>query len=398
MVEAHTCAERVIRPMDSFFTRFKNPLVLITIMLVQIIALALQVPRQAEDTHPGSRPDGPKVSLLRYWTVSIVTPLERLTHGTFTGSRNLWSNYINLRHTREQNEQLKQEVSRLRIEQDQFAEDAAQGRRLQALLAFKQQYIAATVAAQVIGTSGTDRSDVVYLDKGSADGLKPDQAVMTPDGVVGKVRDVWPHSAQLLLINDAASGAGVVLVSSRIRGILRGTADGRVQINNLTQDSRIKVGEQVVTSGGDRVFPRGLPVGEIQSIVPDPQHQPYTAITIKPYANLLRLEEVLVITATQSDLPTLAQQDAAQAEATAADNKRAADLIADKLPSIHTDANKPTDPNATATETTIGGLPGIPNSGLPKTTPAAHPDKYSPGTTPSAEDLKPGAPATPPKP
>ena len=384
--------------MDSFFIRFKNPLVLITIMLVQVIALALQVPRQAEDTHPGSRVDGPKVSLLRYWTASVVTPFERITHGTFVGSRNLWSNYIYLRHTREQNDQLKLEVARLRLEQDQFAEDAAQGRRLQALLAFKQQYIAATVAAQVIGTSGTDRSDVVYLDKGSADGLQPDQAVMTPDGVVGKVRDVWPHSAQLLLINDAASGAGVILAPTRIRGILRGTADGRVQINNLTQDSRIKVGDQVVTSGGDRVFPRGLPVGEIQSILPDPQHQPYTAITIKPYANLLRLEEVLVITATQSTLPTIAQQDAAQAESAAAENKRAADLIAEKLPSLHDNSTtKPSDssaPNAPPAETTIGGLPGIPNSGLPKPVPTLHPDKYSPGTTPSAEDLKPGAPAT----
>jgi rod shape-determining protein MreC len=219
---------------------------------------------------------------------------------------------------------------------------------------------------------------------------------MTPDGVVGKVRDVWPHTSQLLLINDVASGAGVILVPSRIRGILRGTANGQVQINNLTADSRIKIGDQVVTSGGDRVFPRGIPVGEVQSIAPDPQHQPYTAITIKPYANLMRLEEVLVITGTQSNLPVAAQQDAAQAEAAAAENKRAADLIAEKLPSIHPD-NKPDtadakSPDAPA-ETTIGGLPGIPNSGLPRTTPALHPDKYSPGTTPSAEDLKPGAPA-----
>jgi rod shape-determining protein MreC len=378
--------------MDSFFIRFKNPLVLIAIMIVQIIALAVQVPRQADDLSVG-RPDGHKVSLLRYWAVSVVTPFERVTHGGGLSIRHLWSGYVDLRHTRQQNEQLKLEIVRLRQEQDAFAEDAAQGRRLQALLAFKQQYISTTVAAQVIGTSGTDRSNVVYLDKGSEDGLKAEQAVMTPDGVVGKLRDVFPHTAQLLLINDATSGAGVIVVPSRIRGILRGVANGQMQINNLTQDSRLKVGDQVVTSGGDRVFPRGLPIGEVTSIVVDPQHQPYTAITIKPYANLSRLEEVLVITGTQSTLPAVAQQDAAQAEAAAAENKRAADLVAERLPSLHEDsAAKPGEPPA---ETTIGGVTGVPNSGLPKPQPALRPDKYSPGATPPATELQPGAPRKP---
>ena len=167
-----------------------------------------------------------------------------------------------------------------------------------------------TVAAQVIGTSGSERSHVLYLDKGSEDGLKPEQAVITPDGVVGKIRDVFPHTSQLLLISDSSSGAGVILATTRIRGIVKGTATGRVEIDNLTADSRIKVGEPVVTSGGDLVFPRGLPVGVIESIAPDPLHQPYTAIRIKPAANLNRLEEVLVITGTSATLPPAAAQDA----------------------------------------------------------------------------------------
>ena len=91
------------------------------------------------------------------------------------------------------------------------------------------------------------------------------------------------HSAQLLLINDSTAGAGVILESTRIRGIIRGAANGKVEINNLTADSRIKPGEHVITSGGDGVFPRGLPVGVIESIAPDPEHQPYTARSwIKP--------------------------------------------------------------------------------------------------------------------
>jgi rod shape-determining protein MreC len=383
--------------MESFLSRFKNSLVLITIVLVQAIGLAIQVQRPKEDAKTLGT-DGQHTTLLRYWTVSLVTPFEKVIHWSSFDVRKVWSGYVGLRHAHQQNEQLELEIARLRQEQAAFAEDAAQGRRLQALLAFKQQYISQTVAAQVIGTSGVDSSRMLYLDKGSADGLKPDQAVITPDGVVGKLRDVFPHTAQLLLLNDATSGAGVVLESTRIRGILRGTANGRVQINNLTADSRIKPGEKVITSGGDQVFPRGLPVGVIESIAPDPQHQPYMAITIHTDANLARLEEVLVITGTQATLPAAAEQDAALADATAEENKRAADVIAEKLPSIgESGATGSTGSSGEtgSTENSIRGVPGIPNSGLPKTVPVVHPDKYSPGAAPPAENLQPGGASAP---
>lgn len=381
--------------MDSFFTRFKNPLVLISILLVQVIALAIQIPARTRNFDNGAVADGHKVTLLRQWTVAVVTPFERLFHGTTQHLGDAWSDYIDLRHTRQQNQELKQYIARLREEQASFAEDAAEGRRLQKLLAFQQQYISSTVAAQVIGTSGSDRSRVLYLDKGSADGLKPEQPVITPDGVVGKLRDVFPHTAQVLLINDPTSGAGVILASTRIRAILRGNATGDVTINNLTADSRIKPGEKIITSGGDMVFPRGLPIGEIVSIAPDLQHQPYTQIVIKPYANLTQLAEVLVITGTQSTLPLNAQQDAAAAETTAAQideqKKTAAEMIADKLPSLHPDGAD----GATGSTGTEGSAEQMNNQPPPKPKPALHPDKYSPGTTPPADDLKPGEPINP---
>jgi rod shape-determining protein MreC len=371
--------------MDSFFVRFRNSLVLIAIVLVQVIALAVQVQRPVRSVNEAGDIDVGTVSLMRRWSVGLMTPFERAAHGVMHGVVSGWQNYVGLRKTKQQNDELKQEVARLREEQASFAEDAVQGRRLQALLDFKQKYISETVAAQVIGTSGSDRSHIVWLDKGSADGLKPEQAVITPAGVVGKLRDVFPHTAQVVLLNDATSGAGVVLVSSRIRGILRGTAEGQVQIVNLTSDSRIKVGEQVVTSGGDMVFPRGLPVGAIESIVPDLQHQPYTAITIRPAANLAQVSEVLVITGTQSTLPASAQADADLALATEEEKQRAADVLAQKLPSLSEGVN------GVSGATGASGATGSTLPVVPKAAPVLHPDKYSPGTTPSAEELRPGA-------
>ena len=276
----------------------------------------------------------------------------------------------------------------------------------QSLLDFQQHYIATTVAAQVIGTSGSDLSRVLYIDKGSKDGLKPDQAVITPDGIIGKLRDVFPHTSQVLLINDQTSGAGVLLASTRLRAILRGSTAGQIVINNLTPDSRVKPGEQVLTSGGDQVYPRGLPVGTIESIKPDPDHQPYTLIQLRPAANLNQLEEVLVISTTQPTLPLPAQHDLAVGAATAesqaaakqladqqaaaeAAAKSAAQIVADRLPSIHDTDQPDTKPAAPGTPaaTAPGGV-------VPKPLPTVHPDRYTTGTTPPAANLRPGAAET----
>jgi rod shape-determining protein MreC len=373
--------------MESFVTRFKNVLVLVAVLLAQTIGLAVQVRRPVES----GAPDGSSVTLIRYWAVSAVTPFERFFHGLGYNLRYGWSNYIDLRHTRQQNYDLQQQIARLRLEQAALSEDAIQGHRLQALLDFQQNYVAATVAAQVIGTSGNDLSRVLYIDKGSKDGLKPDQAVITPDGIIGKLRDVFPHTSQVLLISDQTSGAGVVLATTRLRAILRGSTTGQVLINNLTPDSRIKPGEQVLTSGGDQVYPRGLPVGTIESIKPDLDHQPYTLIQLRPAANLNQLEEVLVITGTQPALPLEAQHDlavgAATAEAQAAEAaaKSAAQIVADRLPSLH-------DPDHPEADGATLATPGVvPRAVMPKPLPTIHPDRYTPGTTPSAADLKPGA-------
>ncbi len=394
--------------MESFFTRFKNVLVLVTVLLAQTIGLAIQV-RRPVDT---GAPDGERVTLLRHWVVAVVMPFERFFHGVGHNVRYAWSNYLDLRNTRQQNRELQNEIARLRLEQAQLAEDAIQGHRLQSLLNFQQHYVASTVAAQVIGNSGTDQSRVLYIDKGSADGLKVDQAVITPDGIVGKLREVFPHTAQVLLINDQTSGAGVLLASTRIRAILHGGQGGRVLINNLTPDSRIKPGEQVLTSGGDQVYPRGLNVGTIESIAPDPEHQPYTTIMVKPATNLFQLEEVLVITATQGELTALAQKDLAQGATTAkqmaaakaaadeaaaeAAAQSAAQVVSERLPSIHEagsapDSNAPADSTGAAKPTTANPA-GI----VPRPLPTVHPDRYTPGTTPPASSLTPGAghPAT----
>jgi rod shape-determining protein MreC len=361
-----------------FLRQYKNALFLIAVMLALAIALAVQVRRPVD----AAQPDGPSVRLIRLWAMTAVTPVERVTHAIGSGAGHGWSDYIDLRHVRQQNRELQQQLARVRIEEAAMAEDALEGRRLQAMLGFRENYVGSTMAAEVIGASGSEQSHMLTIDKGSRDGLRPDMAVITQNGVVGKLRDVFPATSEVLEINDPSSGAGVVLATTRIRAILRGTLTGRVQIGNLMADSRIQPGEPVLTSGGDQVYPRGLPVGVVESIAPDPDHQPYTAIRVRPAVDLDRVEEVLVITGTQAELTQAAQQDLADAAA-----QHAADLSAERLPGIHDDET-PGAANgaATATPPAANALPVVPHP-----LPTVHPDRYTSGSTPPASEMTPGA-------
>lgn len=364
--------------MESFFSRYRNALVLIAILLAQVIGLAVQVRR------PGLNPeDKGGVRLIRSWVVGIVTPPERVLHWTGHSLRGVWAGYIDLIHVRQQNQQLKAELGRVRLEEGSLAEDARQAVRLQALLGFQEKYIYKTVAAQVIGASGTEQSHVLLIDKGSDSGLKPDMPVITPDGIVGKIRDVFSHTSQVLEISDETSGAGVILVNTRIEGVLTGNSWGQPQIVNVSPDDRIKPGEPVVTSGGDGIFPRGLAVGAVSRVLPNAEGT-LVNIQVKPAANLSALEEVLVITSTGDQMPAPMQQDLSQAQ-------RTADILAARLPSANTPGTPAAQNGATTPASSANTLPPAP----PPPVPAIHPDRYSAGAVPPASDLVPGQPITP---
>ncbi len=373
-------------------SRYKNIVFLVAVLVVQLIGLAVQIRRP----NPTGG-DQPAVRLIRYWAISLMSPPEKVVHGSGNGLRGMWSNYLDLRHVREQNQELKEQVGRLQLEQAGLLEDARQGQRLQALLAFKEHYISSTVPAQVIGTSGTDQSRILYIDKGAKDGLKPDMAVIIPEGIVGKLKDVYAHTSQVLAINDQTSGAGVLLETTRLRGVLRGNALGQPQIINMLPDERVKPGERVITSGGDQIFPRGLPVGVVDRVVADAQNPPYVDIILKPAANLGHVEELLVITEAADHMTAREQLDLAQSAAQGAVvvQQRASDILAERLPGLN-DPNALADPIPGQKPVAVAAaLPAIPPPLHPP--PALHPDHYTPMATPPAASLTPGQAIVDPK-
>jgi rod shape-determining protein MreC len=302
--------------MESVLVRYRNLIILVGVLFLQVLGLAVQVKRGGNDTE--------NTRLIRIWAVGVITPFERGLVWVENSTGNLWHNYFYLRGVRIENRELKQQIEQMRLEQVRLTEDAAQAHRLQALLAFKEQFVARTVAAQVIGWSGSDQSRIVWIDKGQDEGLKRDMPVITADGIVGKVLLVYknPSVAQVLLINDQSSGVGVILEKSRLQGVLRGTVNGEVTLERVMSDEQVAAGETVLTSGGDQIFPKGLPVGTVTRV--GAGKDLFLNIKVRPAANLSKLEEVLVLVEKQ-------QQEAVAEDA---GHIRAADILAQRLPSV----------------------------------------------------------------
>jgi rod shape-determining protein MreC len=298
---------------ENIINRHRNLTVLAVVLFAQILGLAVQVKR---GTDQGTS------RLIRIWAVSAITPIEKGVGHTSRWFADTWHNYLYLRGVRAQNRGLREEIERMRLEQVRISEDASQARRLQLLLGFREEFISQTMPAQVISTTGSEFSRGVFIDKGSRDGIKADMPVITPDGIVGKVFRVYPTSSLVLEINDSSSGAGVILEKSRLQGILKGSPSGQTFLANIMADEKIEPGERILTSGGDRVYPKGMAVGTVSRVSPAGT---FLNVEVKPSAQLNRLEEVLVITKIVEQAPKVADQSAPL---------RAIDILAQRLPSV----------------------------------------------------------------
>jgi rod shape-determining protein MreC len=304
--------------MDNLMGRYRNVSILAAAIFLQILGLAIQVKRSTENQ--SSR-------LIRVWAVSAITPLEKAIVRAQMGTSDIWHNYVYLRGVREQNRELRDQIQQLQLERVRLEQDANQAHRLQALLGFKEQFIAKTVAAQVIGSSGSEQSRTVYIDKGSRDGIQPDMAVISAAGIVGKVATVYKSTSEVLLINDQQSGVGAILEQSRLQGVLQGKASGGLVIDKIMADEEVKAGDKVLTSGGDLIFPKGLLIGTVAKVEKGPE---FLQVSVKPAAALNRLEEVLVILKKEEHEPTAPLTPT-----------RASDILAERLPSVPDKAPAP---------------------------------------------------------
>jgi len=260
--------------------RYRNLAVLVIVIAAQLVLLAYQV-RTKED-----------VSLLRSVTVTAVTPLAKGLDSMRGSSVGFLQKYILLFDAQTENQRLKSELDRMKMENQFLRTELTTADRVRALAMFQQQTRARTVAARIIGTGTGANSKVVFVDRGSNDGVMRGMAVITPDGIVGKVTFVYPAASQVLLITDPAFAAGVISQKNRVPGTLKGLGRSQVMVDHVQNEIKVEEGEWFFTSGDDRVFAKGIPAGQVRVVK---QGNSFKDIYLDPAGLSRGLEEVLIV-------------------------------------------------------------------------------------------------------
>jgi len=229
---------------------------------------------------------------VRVWVLDSLAPMEKLADRSTFGLSSVWDRYVALIGVHDENQRLKHQADDLQMQLQRNREDIVELQRLRTLLSLASSDRGKTVVARVIGRDPA-RSQTVTIDKGAAHGVKPDSAVITPAGVVGRVIHTSNFFAIVQLIVDSQSAVGVLLESTRRQGIVRGTGGRDLDLDYIDDDNDLKQGDAFLTSGLDRIYPKGLPVGVITTI--GPRRGLLKTVQIRPSADLGRLEEVICI-------------------------------------------------------------------------------------------------------
>jgi rod shape-determining protein MreC len=233
------------------------------------------------------------VPVLEAVAFGLFAEVQRGSSAVVNGVRHVWSGYVGLRAVKGENDDLKRQLAAAEIELQQQRALAAQARSLEQLLELRDHADVRTTAAQIIGAAATPDFRTFTIDKGTSDGLRPDMAVIAPAGVVGRVVVPSARAAKVQLLVDRNAAAGVLIERSRAQGVVVGGGDNLLRMEYVSEASDVAVGDTVVTSGIDGIFPKGFVVGRVETV--EKSGPAYKRIMVRPAIDFSRLEDVLIV-------------------------------------------------------------------------------------------------------
>jgi rod shape-determining protein MreC len=255
----------------------------LAVMIGQVILVSAQV-----QTKSGTR-------LLQAVAFEVFSRVQRGTASMLNGTRGVWGNYVDLRGVRVENESLKRRVAALEVQLQQEHALAARSAELQKLMDLRSQAVFPTLAAEVIAGNPDPVMRTVTIDRGTADGVLADMAVVAPGGIVGRViGPVGQRAARVQLIIDRNAGAGALTERMRAGGIVVGAeANPPLRMEMVSNLSDVKAGDAVVASGIDGIYPKGYLIGRVEFAIRGGGL--YQTIHVRPAVDFSGLGEVLVV-------------------------------------------------------------------------------------------------------
>ena len=227
--------------------------------------------------------------------LTSIAPFLRLATKSFDITATIWNEYVDLRRVRRDNQSLKEDIRQLRAEVGELHESALEYARLNQLLRMRHRVGTEAVVAKVIGKDATNWFSTILIDRGADLGIQRHMAVVTAEGLVGRVVDVTALASQVQLITDPESAVGVLIQRSRVVGVAAGSQEGTLQIKYLPLMADVAVGDRIITSGMGGIFPKGIPVGKVVRSSRPTNGTLFQLIEAQPHTDFSHLEEVMVL-------------------------------------------------------------------------------------------------------
>ena len=267
--------------LTSNVNRERAALVLILLLVLQIVLLSIQI-------------EGPSGTLLiKTWVLAVQAPIIAASSSITGGIRHVWNNYIWMVGARAENEQLRETVRKLSLLNSAYEQARQENVRLRQLVSLSDDLAFKTIAARVVARTPSFLSNVIYIDQGLKNGVYMDAPVISGAGIIGRTINVTRHQAQVQLITNPDASMGAMLKDTRTPGVLRGSGDLLLDLNYISNTEDAAVGDVVLSSGLDGIFPKGLVIGKV--VDSSKGNGVFRSIKVEPYMDLIHIEEVAVL-------------------------------------------------------------------------------------------------------
>jgi rod shape-determining protein MreC len=255
--------------------------VLIPLLVLNLALLSIQI-------------EDPRGTLLfKKWVLAAEEPFIRISSGVANGTRSLWTNYFWLLGARRENEHLLSRVRDLSLQVGGLQQERDENSRLRKLLSMQSTIPLQSVGARVVGRTPDYLANTIFIDRGLSSGIHVDDAVLSDNGIVGRVVLVSRNHSQVQLITNADASTGVMVEQSRAPGVLKGAGGPLLNLDYISNTEQVDAGEVVVSSGLDRIYPKGLPVGKITAS--QKGKSGFRSVQVEAFADLIHLEDVIVV-------------------------------------------------------------------------------------------------------